>query len=195
MSSRQQILQSIRRFLPQATDLPDHSGNWIEYPDLYEQFRTTLEFVGGECHLIDSVAEILPLLGDAAAPGKVIVSGVDGIPGTLDLHSVSDPHQLAGVDLAIFPGDLAVAENAGIWVNDAQVKHRVIYFITQDLALVVRQRDLISNLHQAYERIDPAQSSFGCFISGPSKTADIEQSLVKGAHGARTLKVFLLKDS
>jgi L-lactate dehydrogenase complex protein LldG len=34
---------------------------------------------------------------------------------------------------------------------------------------------------------------WGCFIAGPSKTADIEQSLVIGAHGARSMVIFLLE--
>jgi L-lactate dehydrogenase complex protein LldG len=44
-------------------------------------------------------------------------------------------------------------------------------------------------MHAAYEELGKVKSSFGLFLSGPSKTADIEQSLVIGAHGARSLTV------
>jgi L-lactate dehydrogenase complex protein LldG len=47
-------------------------------------------------------------------------------------------------------------------------------------------------MHQAYERLQGREYNFGVFIAGPSKTADIEQSLVLGAHGARTMTVFLV---
>jgi L-lactate dehydrogenase complex protein LldG len=40
--------------------------------------------------------------------------------------------------------------------------------------------------------IGNATYGFGAFIAGPSKTADIEQSLVLGAHGPKTMTVFLL---
>ena len=69
--------------------------------------------------------------------------------------------------------------------------HRAIYFIAQHLVLVVPREALLDHLHQAYERLSFAGAGYGLFISGPSKTADIEQSLVIGAHGARSLTVLL----
>ena len=49
-------------------------------------------------------------------------------------------------------------------------------------------------MQHAYERIGSSNPNFGTFIAGPSKTADIEQSLVLGAHGPKTLTVFLLRN-
>ncbi|RPI73744.1 MAG: hypothetical protein EHM42_16005, partial [Planctomycetaceae bacterium] len=60
------------------------------------------------------------------------------------------------------------------------------------LVLVVPRREIVHNMHQAYDRLRFGDREFGVFISGPSKTADIEQSLVIGAHGARSLVVVLL---
>ena len=121
-----------------------------------------------------------------------VVSGVTEIVGNVDLAAVDDPHMLETVDFAIFPGEFAVAENGAVWVTDERVPHRAIYFITQHLALVVPADQMVHNLHEAYARISLGTSSLGVFISGPSKTADIEQSLVIGAHGPRSLTVFLV---
>ena len=143
-----------------------------------------------------SINAVLPTLSEHVAPGKVVASTLpDFADISLDLTVISDPHDLEHVDLAILSGSLAVAENAAVWVDDQGVDHRVLYFLSQHLALVVPRASLVHNMHEAYERITPQQRPFGSFISGPSKTADIEQSLVIGAHGARTLNVFLIGPS
>jgi L-lactate dehydrogenase complex protein LldG len=48
-------------------------------------------------------------------------------------------------------------------------------------------------MHDAYAQIGENEYGFGAFIGGPSKTADIEQALVMGAHGPITMTVFIIK--
>jgi len=72
---------------------------------------------------------------------------------------------------------------------------RVLPFITQHLAVVLSRKNIVHNMQEAYERIGTVPYGFGVFIAGPSKTADIEQSLVLGAHGPKTMTVFLLNDA
>jgi L-lactate dehydrogenase complex protein LldG len=64
--------------------------------------------------------------------------------------------------------------------------------VTEHLVLVVPAGQIVHNMHQAYDRIRLERPGFGIFISGPSKTADIEQALVIGAHGARSCTLFLV---
>jgi L-lactate dehydrogenase complex protein LldG len=98
---------------------------------------------------------------------------------------------LASLDWVIAQGEFIVAENGAIWVDGATMPHRVMLFIPQYLALVVSRSQVVHHMHEAYARVGHPKPGFGVFVSGPSKTADIEQSLVLGAHGCRTLQVFL----
>jgi L-lactate dehydrogenase complex protein LldG len=195
MSSRDSILAKVRSHQPSPTPLPDLQGDWIRYADPLQQFREVLAGVGGQCHTIENL-QALPALIESLPFGEEMQQIVNQVPGVnlgnLDLNSVADPHALADVDLAIMPGQFAVAENAAIWVDDRSVKHRVIYFLTQHLVLVVPQHEIVHNMHEAYSRLSFAERGYGLFISGPSKTADIEQSLVIGAHGPRSLHVVLV---
>jgi L-lactate dehydrogenase complex protein LldG len=193
--SRAAILDAIRRQTPPAAPLPELACDWIRYADPRKQFSTALEFVGGYCLMAGDLQEAHQKLADLPAyqEAQQICSLVPALDeGNVDLSAIADPHELESVDFAILPGEFAVAENGAVWVTDKAVPHRVIYFIAQHLALVVPAGEVIDNMHQAYQRLSFADAGFGTFISGPSKTADIEQSLVIGAHGARSLTVFLV---
>jgi L-lactate dehydrogenase complex protein LldG len=192
MASRDEILAAIRKHQPLATEPPRLDGAWTTYPDRLAQFASVLSAIGGRFIRAADAAEAHGQLRDLAVyrDAKQIVSTVSGIgQSTVDLASISDPHQLETVDFAVLPGEFGVAENGAIWVTDRELPHRVIYFIVQHLALVISANQIVENMHQAYERLTFERAEFGAFISGPSKTADIEQSLVIGAHGPRSLTV------
>ncbi|MDX1970099.1 MAG: LUD domain-containing protein [Planctomycetaceae bacterium] len=195
MSSRETILRSIRQHLPESAPLPDLDGPWITFPDPIAQFAKVLEMIGGQCIRVPEVAAIngeLESLPVYVSSTKTL-SRIPGVGTTnCELEGVDNPHDLEDIDFAILPGEFAVAENAAVWVTDGGLKHRVVYFLCQHLSLVVPASEVVHNLAEAYRRIRFPQAQFGGFIAGPSKTADIEQSLVIGAHGPKSMTVFLV---
>ena len=109
--------------------------------------------------------------------------------------TVSDARELMQVDVGILQGHIGVAENACIWIPQT-MRQKAVCFAPQQLVILLRREDIVSNMHQAYERIRLSSEyfrdyPFGTFISGPSKTADIESALVYGAQAARAVTVIL----
>jgi L-lactate dehydrogenase complex protein LldG len=195
MDSRSHILNMLRREQMPGTDLPSLDGPWLTFDRPADQFRQILEAVGGQTLAVPHEGDLPRALDQlpsfrAAQHVWSLVPAVASVGR--DWTTVTDPHALEVLDYCVAPGEFGVAENAAVWVTQQMVPHRAALFITQHLVLVVPARDIVCNMHEAYARMGPGQVPFGTFISGPSKTADIEQSLVIGAHGARSLTVVLV---
>ncbi|QDT36741.1 LutC/YkgG family protein [Stratiformator vulcanicus] len=208
MPSRETILNATRRHLTEAVDIPDFDeSRWLTFEDPLARFEEVLNSVGGELFAVPTIESIDEKLGENAAftDAKNRVSLVEGAGSpTIDIHQVADPHQLDDVDFALLPARFGVAENAAVWLDLRKAKHRVICVLAQHVAIVLPKSEIIHNMHQAYDRLTDApdlddapadfrKSGFGLFMSGPSKTADIEQSLVIGAHGAKSMTVYLVE--
>ena len=187
MTSRETILNKIKQInQTPANDLPSYDNFGITYDNKYTQFSFMLETVGGKS-FVSSKEELDALILSLYKDEKNIVSNVEECSlGNFNSNDINDPHDLKDVDLAIVKGEFAIAENGAVWVKNQNNKHRALYFIAQHIVLVVKKDQLINNMHEAYEKISFEEGRYGVFISGPSKTADIEQALVIGAHGPKT---------
>ncbi|CAL1519269.1 LUD domain-containing protein [Chitinophaga sp. MM2321] len=189
MSSRDKILAAVKEHQPEAAALPSLDGLSGNMPATLEAYRKVLESLGGSLFEINDSSEIQPLLAQHYPDLKRIVTIDDAQQPWVN----EDPHLLEDVDMAIVPGQWGVAENGAIWLTEQNIKVRVLPFICQHLAIVLPQQSILATMHDAYEKIGAPETGFGVFIAGPSKTADIEQSLVLGAHGAKSLVVFVIR--
>lgn len=95
-------------------------------------------------------------------------------------------------DHFVYKSSLGVAENGALWCSDLEEDRKKL-FLCNDLIITVRKSTLVATMHDAYENISFENKEFGTFIAGPSKTADIEQSLVLGAHGAMGLHIVIVE--
>jgi L-lactate dehydrogenase complex protein LldG len=163
MSARDQIIGKIG-----SQDSFKHPGAFVGASEDFD-FRASLDVVGARV--------VTPAELDSLFPGR------QRYDKTLDGLS------LAEVEVLEIDGEFGVAENGAIWLTEEAMPHRVAPFICQHL--VINVSEVVPNMHAAYARLGGVTSGFGLFLAGPSKTADIEQSLVIGAHGARSLTVVI----
>ena len=138
--------------------------------------------------------ELYNIVREAYPEAKVIASNLPGVQAQLNPDTAT-VEELEKADVGVIRGEIGVAENACIWIPQI-MKERAVCFASEQLVIVIRRDAIVNNMHEAYARIAASQEyfkeyKFGTFISGPSKTADIEGALVYGAQAARGVTVVL----
>jgi len=193
MSSREKILAAVKNNQPALQQLPVLEAiEAIQYEDNFLQFKTVLTTIGGKLVEVTNTNEIIEYVKYNFSDHQNYVTTLPGLGEIKMLDEHLDPHLLENIEVAIVNALFGVAENGSVWLTDTEIKIRALPFICQHLAVVLHRKDLVSNMHQAYALIGTNDYDFGVFIAGPSKTADIEQSLVLGAHGPKTMTVFVM---
>ena len=194
MTSKEKILNAIKaNNVVKDVKLPSYDNFGIKFDNKFETFSTMLESVGGKALIIDK-KDLDKTIKELYPEEKVIASNVDYCNlGNFYANNFENAKDLKDIDLAIVKGNFAVAENGAIWMKNETNRHRALYFIAQNIVIVIDENNIVNNMHEAYEKISFDNQGYGVFISGPSKTADIEQSLVIGAHGPKSGYVIFVK--
>lgn len=179
---------------PELIQLPDLSVFERNTPGSLEKFAVVLKSVGGYVHYVNSYDEIIDILLSINGENKKIISTVSELTAYYNDEFLAAPQitDMHDIDVAILNGCFGVAENGAVWVTEKEIRQRALPFICQHLAVILNADSIVSTMHEAYDLIGKTTYDFGTFIAGPSKTADIEQSLVIGAHGPRSMTVFVM---
>ena len=187
-------MEAVLKNQPAATALPDITMFKGDGSGLVERYMAVFAAIGGTVHLVETAGEVKELLAENFDLSRRIVTTLPELDGFAELITAAvDPHRYDDAELAIISGDFCVAENGAVWLTEELMGQRIIPYICQHLAVIVRAADIVPTLHEAYDRIGTADYGFSGFIGGPSKTADIEQALGLGAHGPLTMTVFIMK--
>jgi L-lactate dehydrogenase complex protein LldG len=200
MNSRDKILEQVKKNQPEMRELPALPLANAAATDHSPAFVSMVESIGGHVYTVSGYERIATILQERFGNVRRVVTACPQLAGFAETGSrYDDPHTLENVELAVIPAYFGVAENGACWVTEMQLVERALPFIAQHLALVVRKEAIVGDMHAAYERIALLEAAggaygFATFIAGPSKTADIEQSLVLGAHGPVSLTVFLVDE-
>jgi L-lactate dehydrogenase complex protein LldG len=193
MSARETILKNITANKPELVELPSIDLNAvIQYNDFVQQYKTVLQSIGGGTVELQDLSSLKQELESRKANGDFVVNRIAALGEVSDSLASLTADELAAVDTAYLQGTVAVAENGAIWLYESQMGNRLLPFICQHLVIVIERKNIVPTMHHAYKQIESAKEGFGVFLAGPSKTADIEQSLVIGAHGARSLIVYII---
>ncbi len=188
MSAREIILTAVAANKPVLTSLPVIDMQQVtSYEDPVAKFTSTLESIGGKVYELQEMQQLEAEINEEMKQGHLVINGLTGT-----FNSMQPATDMEPIHKACIKASIGVAENGAVWINELQMINRLLPFVCQHLVVVLEKDKIVSTMHQAYRQVNTFEEGFGVFIAGPSKTADIEQSLVIGAHGARSMTVYLL---
>ncbi len=193
MTKRDKILNKIAENQPDLVPMPEISlDEVIRYNNNYSQFKSTLEGIGGRVVLINDISLLKNELVIDKASDNYILNTIPDIGDVNDHSFLLSASELEKLEKVYLKGTIGVSENGSVWLYESQLINRLLPFICQHLIILIQMEDIVPTLHHAYQKINISKEGFGIFIAGPSKTADIEQSLVIGAHGSRSTTVYVI---
>lgn len=190
-SSREKILSLIKENLPDAVPRPELNFEFQTFENPVQHFCELVEAVGGMTKMVKA-DEKLQEFSKISENDKVISSISVIQDQNIERENIKTAHDMKDIDYCCFNVELAVAENGAFLTHCQDFNFRSVYFLAQHLIVTIKASDIKNNMHEAYAALGSMKrGEFTVFVSGPSKTADIEQCLVIGAHGARSLQVFI----
>lgn len=192
MSSKQNILANIRKNTGVRYEMPNIELDSITFSDKIKSFSEVLSQAGGKAIELAQNEDINQVIRREFPDAERIASNLKDVTcATFNPDLLENPKELNGTDVAVVKGEFGVVENAAVWLPKL-VRHKGLYFISNAMVILLDKTQMVNNMHEAYTRIEQSDYEYGLFMSGPSKTADIEQALVFGAHGPIQVLVLLV---
>lgn len=193
MSSREDILAKIRAAIRETYPMPElESIGAAACADPAARFIEACAATGAAVIEAAPGESLDDIVRRAYPDAKTIASNLPELTtATSNPDTVASAQELNGTDVGVVRGRLGVAENGCVWIPQT-MRERAVCFISENLVIALSRADIVSNMHEAYRRVAMTGYGYGCFISGPSKTADIAQALVMGAQAARSVTVALV---
>ena len=161
----------------------------MDADDLSSSFASALAAAQGEVERVDTWVE---LLEHARTMDRNPIATRD-----IPLDAVEKPTTVDGIAdraVGIVRAALAVAETGSVVLVEPDPVERYVSLLTRHLIVVVREEQIVATLAEAFEWLasQPRAAAYATFVTGPSRTADIERSLTIGVQGPSRLTVALL---
>ncbi len=182
--------------------------------DLFTRFRERLSAAGGQSHQVGRLAEAADLI--AAHPA--LIAGEIVVPPNFAQHQrwgailpllrekgiaireAGSPATVADAPAGLSGAELAIAETGSVLLAENSLEARVVSMLTLTHFVLVSEPTLVPMLDDAapllqqLTRVGPDQSHYISFVTGPSRTADIERTLTIGVQGPKTLCVIIVSN-
>jgi L-lactate dehydrogenase complex protein LldG len=213
--ARSSILAAIRSANGRASDLARAEADYAEIPRTYiqnsslsrdeRQALLTERLIDYNAHVVACTVDEVPsairealqhhnaqrILIPEDFPTHLVPEGFEVTPD----HNLS-PAELDRFDAAVTLSALAIAETGTIVLEGVSGQGRRAATLVPDVHVcVLNANNIVSNVPEAFASLTSAAALPLTFVSGPSATADIEMTRIKGVHGPRHLHIVLLQSA
>lgn len=211
MTTHDEILSRLRsKTRPVEPPAPWQSRR--RFGDLATQFQKALTAVHGEVHLVNTLSEAITQLGHLFEALNVERAAANNEPLLQEINlptrwpqiewgfaTQQTPEQLrtfcATADVGISSAEAALAETGTIVISSGEAKSRLVTLLPPVHIALVPASKLTSDLFTwSAGRSQTTLPANTVFVSGPSKTADIEQTMAIGVHGPKRFIVILIRE-
>ena len=206
------VIDNIRRSLGRTAQTPIKPRPAIYEPRQPEALDTETDRFLDEVKKLSGVGQKL-LLNDLDSEFKALVAeqhiqkatvwetphlrqlGVTEILNSLGVELVSpnaDKYEMAQCDLGITEADYLLPETGTLVLKSSHEKPRAVSLLPRIHLAIVRPVMLRADMHQVFA--EAKDSNYLVFITGPSRTADIELTVTLGVHGPKNLFTWVVQD-
>ncbi|MCA8975237.1 MAG: lactate utilization protein C [Planctomycetes bacterium] len=210
MSAREQILGAVRRHLaradgaipappPAPPPVPLLGAVDLDTSARLDAFAARLEAVGGHCHrgpaalvVAELVARYRPRrIASSDSPLVDELSRAPQLAGANWLPADAATDALFASDLGVTAAQWGIAESGTLVLDSSAERHRLASLLPPVHVALLPASRVLANLGELLKTVGRPLPTAVTFITGPSRTADIELQLVLGVHGPRQLHVVL----
>src|SRR5271168_4093917 len=192
--SRNTILDSVRANQPAAQPMLTIPHFHTNKPsDLVAAFRESIARMAGVV-VTEAVPDLDSFRRTRFPDAKVICSAIPEYAGTIKPASFNHWSEASTIDVCILRSPMGVAETGSILLSDIELHVNTIAFLAHDLVVLLDPKQIVANIHDAYEHPHFKLRPYSVLMTGPSGSGDIGGIVVHPAQAAKTLTVILSPD-
>jgi L-lactate dehydrogenase complex protein LldG len=190
MDTRDEILSSVLKNQPAHRELPQVPLFHRNPESLVSVFGKSLKYMSGE--FVDRPpSDLGAWLRNKFPNAKIICSAVPEYSGNRkpeDYTNWSDAHE---IDVTIVRSPLGVAETGSVLLSEKELRVNTIGFLAHDIVILLDPKNIVENIHDAYQHPHFKETTYAVLMTGPSGSADIAGTTVHPAQGVTTLTVIM----
>lgn len=176
--------------------------------ELYQEFKKAAEAVGANVYRAADDVEALALITELLEKweedrkpqglevvwqrGPIMADAKGSIEIKGRIYEENLPQFAREADVGVAEADLAIVETGTLVQNATDVVKRYVTTLPELNILLIKTDNLVTSMEEAFERMKPAEIPFLAFVTGPSRTADIERVLTLGVHGPEWLWIIFV---